>query len=77
MSFEHVIAGAVEGGLDPDHLWSYNPPQDATYPSKNTCCKDRQFSLTWDQGSRFTSDFRASGVSNVKHEKSPGGKSLK
>jgi hypothetical protein len=36
MSFKHVIAGAVEGGLDPDRLWARNPPQAATYPSKNT-----------------------------------------
>jgi hypothetical protein len=30
MSFKHVIAGAVEGGLDPDRLWARNPPQAAT-----------------------------------------------
>jgi len=36
MSFKHVIVGAVEGGLDLDRLWAHNPPQAATYPSKNT-----------------------------------------
>jgi hypothetical protein len=36
MSFKHVIAGTVEGGLDPDHLWARNPPQIVMYPSKNT-----------------------------------------
>jgi hypothetical protein len=36
MSFKHVIAGVVEGGLDSDRLWARNPPQAATYPSKNT-----------------------------------------
>ena len=36
MSFKHVIAGAVEGGLDLDFLWARNPAQDTTCPSKNT-----------------------------------------
>jgi hypothetical protein len=36
MSFKNVIVGDVEGGLDLDHLWIHNPPQAATYPSKNT-----------------------------------------
>jgi hypothetical protein len=36
MSFKHVIAGDVGGGLDLDCLWAHNPPQAATYPSKNT-----------------------------------------
>jgi hypothetical protein len=36
MSFKHLIAGDVEGGLDSDCLWARIPPQDATYPSKNT-----------------------------------------
>ena len=36
MSFKHVIMGAIEGGLDLDHLWARNPPQATTYPSKNT-----------------------------------------
>jgi hypothetical protein len=35
-SFKHMITGVFEGGLDPDRLWAYNPPQAATYPSKNT-----------------------------------------
>jgi hypothetical protein len=36
MSFKHVIAGVVEGGLDPDRLWARNPPQATMYPSNNT-----------------------------------------
>jgi hypothetical protein len=36
VSYKHVIAEAIEGGLDSDRLWSHNSPKDAMYPSNET-----------------------------------------
>jgi hypothetical protein len=36
MSYKHVIAEVVEGGLGPHHSDPHNPPQDVMYLSNNT-----------------------------------------